>query len=144
MNSELDRFVHAQDGVYESVLKELRAGRKVTHWMWYVFPQVEGLGTSHMASKYAIESKSEACAYLGHPVLGPRLEECTKLVLQIPHDSLRNIFGYPDDLKFRSCMTLFSQCIDRRSIFSDALEKFCNGRPDDRTLAILQNQDSPI
>src|SRR6188474_2984892 len=104
----LDRFVTAQDPVFEQVRAELRAGRKRTHWMWFVFPQMQGLGHSPMAQKYAIVSREEASAYLEHPVLGPRLRECTKLVNRVEGRTLNQIFGYPDDLKFRSSMSLFA------------------------------------
>lgn len=121
--SELQRFVEAQDPVYERVLAELRGGRKVTHWMWFVFPQMKGLGRSPMAEKYGIASHAEAEAYLKHPVLGPRLRECTRLVNEIEGRSIDEIFGYPDNLKFRSCMTLFASATEDNAVFTEALKK---------------------
>ena len=125
--SELERFVEAQDPVYERVLSELRRGRKDTHWMWFVFPQMRGLGHSPMAEKYGIASQEEAKAYLQHPVLGPRLRECTRLVNEIEGKTIDEIFGYPDDLKFRSCMTLFASVTPDDAVFVEALRKY--GRP---------------
>jgi len=121
--SELQRFVDAQDPVYERVLAELRGGRKVTHWMWFVFPQMKGLGHSAMAERYGIASQAEASAYLKHPVLGPRLGECTRLVNEIEGKSIDEIFGYPDDLKFRSSMTLFASATPDNAAFLQALRK---------------------
>src|SRR5690242_13780361 len=106
----LERFVTAQDHVYEQVCRELRAGRKTSHWMWYVFPQISGLGFSSMSQMYAIRDRAEAEAYLAHPVLGARLRECTNLVNAVEGRSAHDIFGSPDDVKFRSCMTLFAAC----------------------------------
>ena len=121
---DLERFVIAQDPVFEQVRAELRASRKRTHWMWFVFPQLKGLGHSPMAEKYAIASQEEAAAYLEHPILGPRLRECTALVNQIEDRSLDQIFGYPDDLKFRSSMTLFAQAATDNQVFKAALAKY--------------------
>jgi len=120
----LERFVAAQDPVFEQVRAELRAGRKRTHWMWFVFPQMQGLGHSPMAQKYAIVSREEASAYLEHPVLGPRLRECTKLVNRVEGRTLNQIFGYPDDLKFRSSMSLFAGATADNQVFKNALEKY--------------------
>lgn len=131
----LDRFIQAQQPVYEQVLGELRNGRKRSHWMWFIFPQIQGLGRSEMAQHYAISSKEEAGAYLAHPVLGPRLEECTKLVLAIEGKSLNDIFGDPDDVKFRSCMTLFAHVAGPDSVFQACLKKFCGNQPDPLTVA---------
>lgn len=117
----LSRFVLAQEPVYESVLAELKAGRKRTHWMWFVFPQAAGLGQSPMSRKYAIGSEDEARAYLAHPTLGARLRECTQLVLKIEGRTIHDIFGSPDDLKFRSCMTLFSSVAPEDALFKTAL-----------------------
>src|ERR1700681_2727136 len=107
----LQRFVAAQDaaGSYEAATRELAAGRKRSHWMWFVFPQIAGLGSSHRAQRYAISSRAEAAAYLAHQGLGPRLRECTRLVTRVPDRSIHDIFGSPDDLKFHSSMTLFAQ-----------------------------------
>ena len=121
---DLARFVTAQDPVYEQVCAELRTGHKRTHWMWFVFPQMKGLGSSPMAEKYAIGSREEAVAYLEHPVLGPRLRECTELVNRMEGRSLDQIFGYPDDLKFRSSMTLFASAAAENQVFKDALLKY--------------------
>ena len=123
----LQRFVDAQDGVFEQVCAELREGRKRSHWMWFVFPQLKGLGHSLMAERFAISSLDEAEAYLDHPVLGPRLRECTQLVNQIDGSTVDRIFGYPDNLKFRSCMTLFAQVPADNQVFKDALEKYFGG-----------------
>ena len=120
----LERFVAAQDPVFEQVRAELRAGRKRTHWMWFVFPQMQGLGHSPMAQKYAIVSREEASAYLEHLVLGPRLRECTKLVNRVEGRTLNQIFGYPDDLKFRSSMSLFAGATADNQVFKNALEKY--------------------
>lgn len=133
---ELQRFVDAQEPVMSDVKKELRAGRKRSHWMWFVFPQVTGLGSSEMARRYAIWSREEAEAYLDHPVLGPRLRECTELVDDIDGRSAHDIFGSPDDLKFRSSMTLFDTITDRPTPFSVALEQYYDER-DQKTLEFL-------
>lgn len=136
----LDRFVEAQDEVYASVLEELKAGEKLSHWMWFVFPQIRGLGGSPMAEKFAISSLDEAKAYWEHPILGPRLEECTRLVLAVEGKSAEEIFDYPDDLKFRSCMTLFAECARGSSlIFFESLVKYFEGEPDQATLGILED-----
>lgn len=135
---ELDRFVSAQDGTYDKALAELRAGRKQTHWMWFVFPQLRGLGASPTAQYYGLASLDEARAYLAHDVLGPRLIECTKAVLGVHGSSLHEIFGSPDDLKFCSCMTLFALASDGAgNVFRQALARYCSGRSDERTVALL-------
>ena len=136
MNS-LERFIEAQDCVYESVRAELAAGRKTTHWMWFVFPQFKTLGRSPMAEHFGIKSKNEALAYWQHPVLGRRLKECTTLVLAAGDKTAQEIFGTPDDLKFRSCMTLFSQVAQDEPVFGQALQHFFNGQPDDITRELL-------
>jgi uncharacterized protein (DUF1810 family) len=130
----LERFLNAQDPVFEQVCAELRSGGKGSHWMWYVFPQMKGLGYSPTSLKYAIASREEAEAYLEHPILGMRLKECTQLVLRIDGLSIREIFGYPDDLKFHSCMTLFAQVTPKERIFQEALNKYFGGEPDRETL----------
>ena len=132
---DLERFVRAQSAVYEDVLAELRAGRKRSHWMWFVFPQIAGLGHSEMARRYAIGSLDEAKAYLSHPVLGSRLRECTRLVNAVQERSLEEIFGSPDDLKFRSSMTLFARAAGDGGVFEAALEKYFRGQPDGETLS---------
>ena len=135
---DLERIVTAQAPVFETVLAELRAGRKRTHWMWFIFPQLAGLGRSSTARFYGISSIDEARAYLGHPLLGPRLELCTRIVLASRSSSLHAMFGSPDDMKFRSCMTLFSLTTDDpASPFRQALDRWCGGRPDERTLALV-------
>ena len=135
---DLQRFVSAQQGVYEQAREELRAGRKQSHWMWFVFPQIQGLGFSAMSRRYAILSEAEAAAYLEHPVLGPRLRECTRLVLQVEGRTVHQIFGPPDDMKFRSCMTLFDRADrDPERHFHSALQEFFGGEPDPQTLARL-------
>jgi uncharacterized protein (DUF1810 family) len=134
---DLQRFVDAQSDQYPSVLQELRAGRKTSHWMWYIFPQIKGLGSSWTAQKFAIDSRDEARAYLEHPVLGARLQECTRLVLAVGGRSANQIFGSPDDVKFRSCMTLFAQSADDPELFEQALRKYFGGNPDPLTLARL-------
>ena len=135
---DLQRFIDAQNPVYDRVCFELREGRKRTHWMWFVFPQIEGLGSSPLARKFAISSLAEAAAYLEHPVLGPRLAECTRLVNQLEGRTIEQIFGYPDDLKFRSSMTLFAHATPENGVFIDALKKYFSGQFDPATLARLQ------
>jgi uncharacterized protein (DUF1810 family) len=134
---DLRRFVDAQAPIFEQALAELHDGRKRSHWMWYVFPQFQGLGESPMAQKYAINSLPEAVAYLQHPVLGPRLREATRAVNEVEGRSIETIFGYPDYLKFRSSMTLFSQAAPGDTEFTTALAKYFGGEPDVRTLALL-------
>ena len=134
----LGRFVAAQSQVIESVRAELRAGRKQSHWMWFVFPQIAGLGRSATATRYAITSLDEARAYLEHPALGARLRDCTALVLDVDTRSAHDIFGSPDDLKFHSSMTLFAQAAPSDPLFDRALEKYFDGRPDTATLALLR------
>jgi uncharacterized protein (DUF1810 family) len=138
---DLRRFVEAQAPVYHDVLVELRAGRKQSHWMWFVFPQIAGLGRSGTARFYAISSLAEVRAYLDHPVLGVRLRECTELILAVEGRSAHEIFGSPDDLKFRSSMTLFAEAAPREeTLFQAALDKFFGGEPDQRTFEILRSQ----
>jgi uncharacterized protein (DUF1810 family) len=129
----LERFVIAQERVYPRVLSELEAGEKMSHWMWFIFPQIRGLGRSSISIEYAISSRAEARAYLQHPVLGPRLKECTGLVLRVEGRSAFEIFDTPDDTKFRSCMTLFAQ-ISNDDVFQRALDKYFDGVPDRLTL----------
>jgi len=130
----LQRFVDAQSTVYEQVCAELKAGRKRSHWIWFIFPQIHGLGSSPTAMEYAISSLKEAEEYLKHPVLGPRLIECTRLLLQIGGRSVEQILGYPDDLKFRSSMTLFAHAAPDNQVFKDALQKYFGGEFDRLTL----------
>jgi uncharacterized protein (DUF1810 family) len=136
-NYNLQRFVDAQAPVFDRVLAELRAGRKRTHWMWFIFPQIAGLGSSGMARTFAISGRAEAAAYLQHAVLGPRLRQCTDLVNHISGSTIDAIFGYPDDLKFHSCVTLFAQVTPSEAIFQAALDKYFGGQPDTATLARL-------
>ena len=134
----LQRFVDAQQPVYAVVRSELAAGAKRTHWMWFTFPQVAGLGHSAMARRFSITGLPEAAAYLHHPVLGERLMECTRLVLQAQDRPLQAILGYPDDLKFHSSMTLFALAAKPGSVFHQAIAHFFEGRADQATLALLQ------
>ena len=134
---DLQRFVDAQAPVIDRVRAELAGGRKQSHWMWFIFPQIAGLGFSGMAQRYAIQSLDEARAYLNHPTLGSRLKDCTRLVLAIEGRSASDIFGSPDDMKFRSSMTLFAQAAPDNPIFAEALRKYFNGDPDAETLKRL-------
>src|SRR5262245_45430053 len=133
----LNRFVEAQNPVYDQVCSELRQGRKWGHWMWFVFPQIKGLGYSPTSKKFAISSLEEARAYLQHPILGPRLIECTTLVNNTVDLNIHEIFGSPDNLKFHSCMTLFARATSDNPIFEDALQKFFRGQYDALTLERL-------
>ncbi len=134
---DLQRFLDAQAGVIDRVRLELAEGRKRSHWMWFVFPQIAGLGSSPMAQRYAIASLDEAKAYDAHPVLGPRLAECTRLVNAVDGRTLTEILGSPDDLKFRSSMTLFAAAAADDTVFVQALAKFSGGKGDPATLARL-------
>jgi uncharacterized protein (DUF1810 family) len=133
----LQRFVDAQDRVYDQVCSELHEGDKRGHWMWFIFPQVKGLGNSATAARFAISSREEAVAYLKHPILGPRLRECTRLVTLVEGRSISQILGYPDDLKFRSCMTLFAHATAENQVFLEALQKYFEGAFDGLTLERL-------
>jgi uncharacterized protein (DUF1810 family) len=135
---DLQRFVEAQSSTYARALSELRQGAKRSHWMWYIFPQLRGLGQSAMSHKYGIASMEEAHAYLAHPLLGPRLIECTELALNANAASAAAIFPFPDDLKFHSSMTLFAQAGTEARVFSAALEKYYGGEPDRETLRLLK------
>lgn len=135
--SDLERFVDAQDPVIEQVTRELRAGRKRSHWMWFVFPQIEGLGRSSTAGFYGVRGLAEARAYLRHPVLGPRLMMCTEIVNSLAGNNANAVFGAPDDLKFRSSMTLFRAAADDPAPFQAALDKYYDGEPDQATLDLL-------
>ena len=134
---DLNRFVEAQASNYDDALAELRAGNKETHWSWYVFPQIRGLGSSPMSVRYAISSKAEASAYLEHAVLGPRLRECVKAMNAHQGKSASQILGDIDAQKFRSCLTLFVQAAPSEAVFGDGLNKYFGGKPDAATLAIL-------
>ena len=137
MTYDLARFVDAQAADYARALSELRAGEKRSHWMWYVFPQLDGLGHSAMSRRYSIKSAAEARAYLEHPVLGPRLRECFTVVNDIVGRSANQIFGSPDDLKLRSCATLF-ESVSNEDVFSQVIEKYFEGERDQNTLALLR------
>ncbi|QNI37245.1 DUF1810 domain-containing protein [Edaphobacter albus] len=134
---DLERFLAAQENVYDQAQAELRAGKKRSHWMWFIFPQIQGLGSSEMAERYAISSLEEAKAYLEHPILGTRLRECTGIVLNLEGKTAIEIFGYPDDLKFHSSMTLFAHAASMSEedlIFSRALDKYFVGKEDAATI----------
>ena len=135
---DLQRFVKAQDPVYTQVLAELRQGHKTSHWMWFVFPQIEGLGSSPMAQRYAITSLEEARAYLDHPLLGSRLHECCEILTTIADRSAEQVFGFPDVHKLRSSMTLFARASNAGTIFSRILDKFYAGEADPATLARIK------
>lgn len=135
---DLNRFIIAQDKNYNNAFAELNNGQKRSHWMWYVFPQIDGLGHSTTAKRYAIKSIKEARKYLDHPVLGTRLLECTEAVLATEGRSISQIFGYPDDLKLKSSVTLFSYVAEPSSVFVSILEKYFQGEGDVRTLQILE------
>jgi uncharacterized protein (DUF1810 family) len=134
---DLQRFVDAQNPVFDQVLSELRAGHKRSHWMWFIFPQIRGLGASPMAKRFAISSIAEARAYLDHPILGPRLRECTRLATEIEDRTIAEIFGYPDDVKFRSSMTLFAEATPDNALFVDAIAKYFPDGADPLTLERL-------
>ena len=134
---DLHRFIEAQNGIYEQALAELKAGRKRSHWMWFIFPQIAGLGTSSMAEKYAIRSVEEASAYLADPILGSRLLRCVEAILSVSDRSAHDIMGSPDDLKLRSSMTLFAAVSDHGSPFHKAIDHFYDGKFDKRTISIL-------
>ena len=134
---DVERFVQAQAPVYATAVAELRAGHKRTHWMWFIFPQIAGLGHSDMAQRYALASGDEAAAYLAHPVLGARLRECASIVASLDGRTAEDIFGHPDDLKFRSSMTLFADVVPQEGVFQACIDKYFDGEADDATLARL-------
>jgi uncharacterized protein (DUF1810 family) len=140
MPHDLDRFVDAQAPIYDVALAELRAGAKRSHWMWFIFPQLAGLGSSDTARRFAIASLEEADGYLRHPVLGPRLIECAEAVLAVQGRSAHEVFGSPDDRKLHSSATLFSRVSTAGSVFHRLLERYFNGAPDAKTLALLENE----
>jgi len=137
---EFDHFVRAQAPVYDNVLRELGAGSKSSHWMWFIFPQLRGLGRSPMSERYALDSLAQARRYSEHALLGVRLCECTQLVLDVRERTAEDIFGHPDWMKFRSSITLFSMCSQPDSVFTRAIDKYFAGRPDDRTLHLLDRR----
>jgi uncharacterized protein (DUF1810 family) len=133
----LERFVDAQAPVYEQVRREMQAGRKESHWMWFIFPQIKGLGQSPLSIRFAVSSRAEAKAYLAHPVLGPRLRECATLALDVEDRPAREVFGSIDEMKFRSSMTLFARAAPDEDVFQRCLDKYFVGAPDPATLARL-------
>ena len=135
---DLARFVAAQEDDYPTALAEIRGGRKRSHWIWFIFPQIDGLGSSPAARHYAIKSREEADAYLRHPVLGPRLAACAEAALAVDGRSAREMFGSPDDLKLRSSATLFAAIAPGGSVFERVIEKYFNGQPDPKTLELLR------
>jgi uncharacterized protein (DUF1810 family) len=137
---DLNRFVQAQEEVYPRALGEIKRGQKRSHWMWFIFPQIDGLGYSSTAKFYAIKSKEEAKAYLNHPVLGPRLVSCCEALLQCSGSSASEIFGYPDDMKLCSSMTLFASVSESNSVFVRVLKRYYEGQPDPRTLELLRTE----
>jgi uncharacterized protein (DUF1810 family) len=137
---DLTRFVDAQHAVYPRVIEELSQGRKQSHWMWFIFPQITGLGFSAMAQRFAIGSRGEATTYLAHHILGPRLIDCTRLVLAVEGHTIRDVLGSPDDMKFRSCMTLFAAVSDN-AIFDEAVAKYYPAGRDPATVDILAKLD---
>jgi uncharacterized protein (DUF1810 family) len=134
----LTRFVQAQEEDYQQALSEIRSGRKRSHWMWYMFPQFDGLGSSWTSQRYSVKSVAEAQAYLGHPVLGPRLVACAEAALRVDGLSAHEIFGSPDDLKLRSCATLFASVSSEGSVFHQLIDKYFHGKSDDRTLRLIR------
>ena len=139
----LNRFISAQDRVYDRVLAELKNGRKRSHWMWYIFPQLDGLAKSATSKSYAIKSREEAIAYLNHSVLGARLKECAEAVLAVEGKTVSEILGYPDDLKLKSSMTLFSE-VTTDPIFNRVLDKYFQGERDDKTLQLLNKLEKSV
>jgi len=135
----LKRFINAQEGAYSQVVVELRSGRKRTHWMWFIFPQISGLGHSEISKRFAIRTLEEAQHYLNHPILGKRLNECTEAVLGLSGKTVTDMFGYPDDMKFRSSMTLFALASeDKDNLFVEALNEYFNGNCDTKTVKIIE------
>jgi uncharacterized protein (DUF1810 family) len=141
---DLQRFVDAQNPVFEKVHAELREGRKKSHWMWFIFPQIAGLGSSPLARRFAISSLSETAAFLEHPILGPRLAECTRLVNLVEGRPIEQIFDYPDHLKFRSSMTLFAHATSDNQLFLDAIRKYFEGEFDPATVKRLWATEEAI
>lgn len=136
-NTQMDRFIKAQENIYQQALSEIKNGRKQSHWMWFIFPQIAGLGRSETARYYALNSLEEAALYLQHPLLGARLKEISEALLLIDGKTAHQVFGYPDDLKLKSCMTLFS-CIDNTDpVFAKVLDKYFQGDKDEHTLELL-------
>ena len=134
----VEEFLAAQDPIYSQVKAELKSGRKVTHWMWFIFPQLSGLGSSAMAQKFGLRSLEDARTYLHHPVLGSRLRECARLLIDLEEKPIQQILGAPDDLKLRSCLTLFSAAAPEETLFRQALNKYFDGAPDAKTLQLIR------
>lgn len=143
MSKCIDRFIEPQKASYSIALEEVCNGRKVSHWMWYIFPQLRGLGQSNVAWYYGIEDLSEAKVYLEHPILGQRLREITRAALELPEKDPMKIFGWPDNMKFRSCMTLFAQ-VSEDDLFARALNKFFGGQEDSMTLELLKQKGNTL
>jgi uncharacterized protein (DUF1810 family) len=137
MSEEFAHFIEAQNPVIDRVMEELSAGEKRSHWMWFIFPQLSGLGHSHMAQRFALRSLEEARHYLTHPVLGERLRQCTRLLVNLGGRSVSDIFGYPDDMKFHSSMTLFALAAPEEPLFEAALKKYFAGQKDGKTIELL-------
>ncbi len=135
---DLGRFLRAQESIYGQALSEIRSGRKRSHWMWFIFPQYEGLGFSATSKAYSIKSAAEAKAYLAHQVLGPRLEECCEAAVTLPADDATEVFGSPDDMKLRSCATLFAEVSPPGSVFEKVLQRYFGGERDARTVRLLR------
>lgn len=140
---QLERFVTAQAHDYTGALAEIRSGRKRSHWMWYVFPQFAGLGSSPTSQHFAIQSVAEARAYLGHPILGPRLREAAQAALEVEGRTAQELFGSPDDLKLRSCATLFAAVLPGDSVFQRLLDQYFAGEPDPRTVRLITDANAP-
>jgi uncharacterized protein (DUF1810 family) len=141
IDNTLSRFLSAQQSIYPQVIKELLDGKKTTHWMWFIFPQIDGLGHSSTAKYYSIKSIEEAKDYLAHPVLGARLLECSNTILKIEGKSVDYIFGSPDNMKLKSCMTLFNFVSPENKVFEDVLKKYFSFKQDEQTLSILKNMN---
>ena len=138
-DTDIVRFIKAQENIYPQVVKELRQGRKTSHWMWFIFPQIKDLGFSDTSKYYAIKSIKEAKEYLLHPVLGKRLQECCEILIEIKNKTASDIFGYPDDVKFLSSLTLFSYVSPEEKVYADLLKKYFKDKRDEKTLGILQS-----
>ena len=138
VSNEKNRFLSAQQNIYSHVLKELQNGKKTSHWMWFIFPQIDGLGHSSTAKYYSIKSINEAKEYFDHPILGKRLLECCNIILKIEGRSVEDIFGYPDNLKLKSCMTLFNYAVHNHKVFAEVLNEYFAGEHDEQTISILQ------
>ena len=136
----LNRFTEAQETVYPQVLRELKNGKKTSHWMWFIFPQIEGLGYSATARYYSIKGIKEASEYMAHPILGARLLECANIILKIEGKTADDIFGYPDNIKLKSSMTLFNSVTPERNVFGNVLKKYFSGEQDEQTLSILKKE----